>query len=95
MIQEQISPWYGERGKTDNRNAKASLGEIRGIFKRSEEEKTIWQREKKEMLRQVSRFQEEVLTRVNDKTSLEEILKRSEGEEDKTVWHREREEIHQ
>ncbi len=47
------------------------------------------------MLRQVSRFQEEVLTRVNDKTSLEEILKRSEGEEDKTVWHREREEIHQ
>jgi hypothetical protein len=69
-------------------NAKASLEEMR---KRSEENKAVWQREKKEMKRQVNRLQEEVLAAANAKASLEEIRKRS--EEDKTVWQRDREAV--
>jgi membrane-associated HD superfamily phosphohydrolase len=61
-----------------NARSAASLEEIR---KRSEEDKAVWQREKKEMQQQVNRLHEEVLAAANANASLEEIRKRS--EEDK------------
>ena len=56
--------------RLESENAKASLEEIR---KRSEQDKTVWQREKKEMQQQVNRLQEEVLAAANAKASMEEI----------------------
>ena len=87
---EQEPPDVEQVQRLASENAKASLEEIR---KRSEEEKAVWQREKKEMKRQVKRLQEEVLAAANAKASLEEIRKRS--EEDKVVCQRDREHMHQ
>jgi hypothetical protein len=90
LEQEPAAPDVEQVQRLASENAKASLEEIR---KRSEEDKAVWQREKKEMQRLVNRLQEEVLAAANAKASLEEIRKRS--EEDKTVWQREREEMQQ
>jgi hypothetical protein len=51
-------------------NAKASLEEI---HKRNEDDKAVWQREKKEMQQQVNRLQEEVLAAANANAWLEEM----------------------
>jgi hypothetical protein len=90
LEQEPAAPDVEQVQRLASENAKASLEEIR---KRSEAEKAVWQREKKEMQRQVNRLQEELLTAANAKASLEEIRRRN--EEDKAVWQREREEMQQ
>jgi hypothetical protein len=90
LEQEPAAPDVEQVQRLASENAKASLEEIR---KRSEAEKAVWQREKKEMQRQVNRLQEEVLAAANARASLEENRKRS--EEDKAVWQREREEMQQ
>ncbi len=81
LQQEPAAPDVEQVQRLASENAKVSLEEIR---KRREEEKAVWQREKKDLQRQVNRLQEEVMTAANVKTSLEEIHKRR--EEDKAVW---------
>ena len=66
---ERKTPKLSDSTKTVVRTLNASLEEIR---KRSEEETTVWQREKKEM-QKVNRLQEEVLAAANANASLEEI----------------------
>jgi hypothetical protein len=91
LEQEPAAPDVEQVRRLASENAKASLEETR---KRSEAEKVVWQREKKEMQRlQVNRLQEEVLAAANAKASLEEIRKRS--EEEKAVWQREKKEMQQ
>jgi Ulp1 family protease len=89
---EKKTPKLSDSTKTGVRTLNASLEEI---CKRSEEETTVWQREKKEM-QTVHRLQEEVLAAANANVrtlnaSLEEIRKRS--EEETTVWQREKKEM--
>jgi hypothetical protein len=90
LEQEPAAPDVEQSQRLASENTKDSLEEI---HKRSEEDKSVWQCEKKEMQQQLNRLQEEVLTTENAKASLEEIRKRS--EEDKAVWQREKKEIHQ
>jgi len=63
------TPKLSDSTKTGVRTLNASLEEMR---KRSEEETTVWQREKKEM-QTVNRLQGEVLAAANAKASLEEM----------------------
>jgi hypothetical protein len=79
LEQEPAAPNVGQVQRLASENAKASPEEIR---KRSEAEKVVWQREKKEMQRQVNRLQEEVLAAANTKASLEEMRKRSEADKE-------------
>ena len=72
---EKKTPKLSDSTKTVVRTLNASLEEIR---KRSEEETTVWQREKKEM-QKVNRLQEEVLTTANAKASLEKMHARPDG----------------
>jgi hypothetical protein len=59
--------------------------------KRSEEDKTVWQREREEIQGQVNRLRVEVLAAENDNATLGDICK--EHEEDKAALQREREEM--
>jgi hypothetical protein len=68
LEQEPAAPNVEQVQRLASDNAKTSLEEIR---KRSEEEKAVWQREKKEMKMEVDRLQEEVLPAANVKASLE------------------------
>jgi hypothetical protein len=58
LEQEPAAPDVEQVQRLASENAKALLEEM---HKRSEEEKAVWQREKKEMKRKVNRLQEEVL----------------------------------
>jgi formylmethanofuran dehydrogenase subunit D len=66
LEQEPAAPDVEQVQRIASENAKA-------IRKRSEEEKVVWQHEKKEMQQQVNRLQEEVLAAANANASLEEI----------------------
>jgi hypothetical protein len=70
-------------------NVETSLEEF---HKRSEEDKTVWQREREEMQREVNRLREEVVATGNGKASLVEMCKKRE-EEEKALSQRERDEI--